>query len=104
MTIELPGVDLGKLENEAKEILKAQLDKVLEGAKEDVEEFVKEISKDMIRAIMEGRDDLKQALKDQLKVLAEINRIRITNAGIETVKFLVQLVGETIVAGAKVAV
>lgn len=50
---------------------------LVEGAAEDVQEFGFSIAADLMEAKLTGDDESEVALLDQLKVLAEINRIRV---------------------------
>lgn len=50
---------------------------LLSGAKEDLQAYGQEIGKDLIRAVKEDRPELEAELKEQLKLIAEIHRIRL---------------------------
>jgi hypothetical protein len=69
------------------------LDGLIQGAKEDLEEFGKAIAADLIRAVREKREDLLGELGHQLEVIAEINRIRLVNTTWAQISSIVQLVG-----------
>lgn len=69
------------------------LDGLIDGAKEDLEAFGKDIANDLIRAVKEKRQDLLSELGHQLEVLAEVNRIRLVNATWAQVTNVVMVVG-----------
>ena len=53
---------------------------VVEGAAEDIEEYVNDIAIDMTRVLKAGKSELDSELRAQLRLVAELNRIRIANA------------------------
>lgn len=67
------GRDLG---NEAMGALKG----ALEGAQGDIKQYGSEIGKDLVRAVREDRPALGAEVREQLKTLAEIQRVRLNNA------------------------
>ncbi len=54
---------------------------LVEGAEEDLKTYGLEIANNMIVAIRLGREDLRRELQDQLVMLGEIHRIKVSNAG-----------------------
>ena len=62
--------------------LRSHLVHALDGAADDIEQFVSDISIDLTRAVRVGKSELSDELKAQLLVLAEINRVRVRNASI----------------------
>lgn len=103
----MPGIDVDwdGLTGDLKDEVVAGLKGLVDGAKEDLQEFGSAIAKDLVRAVREKREDLLEELGDQIEGLAELNRIRAVNATWAQVKNFVAIVGRVAMkAIAKVAV
>ncbi len=66
----------GNLGDQAMEVLKGQLD----GATDDLKKFGAAIGKDMVRAVRDDRPEVISELKEQMKLVVEMNRIELNNA------------------------
>lgn len=55
----------------------AALKGLVDGAQEDLKTYGKAIAKDMVAAVRDNRPEIQSELREQLKVLAEIHRIRL---------------------------
>jgi hypothetical protein len=75
--------DLG-LEDIIKDSLEEGLQDLVEGAKEDFNQFVLAIQGDLLEAAIQGDEEIVDELKDQLKAVGELNRIRAVNESWET--------------------
>lgn len=74
---------LGRMSNtvdDVREVLTEELLELLQGAKSDIEEFGAAIALDLAEAAVRGDEDLQEALTDQLRVLAEANRLDIVDS------------------------
>lgn len=75
----MPEIDwdgLGKkLGEQGLDLLKDALD----GGAEDLKKYGVEIGKDMVRAVRDDRPELQRELKEQMKLIGEMNRIRLNN-------------------------
>lgn len=60
-------------------VISDSLVELVEGAEEDLKTYGVEIANGMIIAMRLGRADLRAELKDQVGMLAEIHRIRLSN-------------------------
>lgn len=98
--MDLTKIDLGKLQEDVKPVLASALSGIVEGAKEDIQQFAGEIGKDMLHAQLAGDDALVAQLLDQLEVLAEINRVRVEAHAWVVVKKVVSAVFSAVAAGA----
>lgn len=76
---------------------------IVEGAKEDLKEFAKAISEDLLEAHLEGDVDLQGQLADQVKILAEINRVRVEAHAWVVVQKIAKVAIEVAVKGAAAA-
>lgn len=81
-----PSIDWNVVTNTLADHLRGQVVDVLDGAAEDIEQFVNDISIDMTRAVRLGKSELQDELKAQLLVIAEINRVRVRNAANATLE------------------
>jgi len=70
-------INLDSLKEGVSDSIAEGLQGLVEGAKEDLKEFAKAISEDLLEAHLEGDVDLQGQLADQVKILAEINRVRV---------------------------
>lgn len=103
----LDNVDFDSVRAEVEEILKNSLDGLVQGAREDVQRYVFTISNDLVSAIRDGRDDLRQELLAQMGLLAEIHRIRLNRearATLGTVLEVAARVGRTLLQAAVAAI
>jgi hypothetical protein len=64
------------LGDQATDVLKG----LAKGAAEDLQKFGKDIALDLVRCIKENRPEVEAEVKEQMKVLAEINRIKFEGA------------------------
>lgn len=74
-------VDWSRVQLDLATMLKGELNGVLAGTADDLNNFALAISNDMTRAIREGRADLISELKGQARLLIEMNRLRLTGLG-----------------------
>ena len=72
---------------------------VLEGEAADLKSFGYEIGKDMVAAILQANQDWQFKLKGQLKLLAEIGRVRTNGASWDFASQALSLVFRAAVAG-----
>jgi len=63
------------------ELFKGELNGVLIGAAQDLNNFTIDIAQDMTRALRQGKTTLTDELRGQVKLMLEINRLRVTEAG-----------------------
>lgn len=63
--------------NELADLLKGELNGVLLGAAVDLNNFAVDIANDMTRALRQGKTTLTDELRGQVKLLLEINRLRV---------------------------
>ena len=75
-----PSIDWSVVTDNITQHLRGQLVGVLEGAADDIDQFINDISFDMTRAVRLGKTELQDELKAQLLVIAEINSVRVKNA------------------------
>lgn len=93
-------VNFERLTEDVGEALASALAEIVEGAKDDVKTFALDISGDLLHAQLSGNEDLTDQLLDQLKLLAEINRIRVEAKSWALVRMITQAVLKAAVAGA----
>lgn len=79
MSFDLTKVDIDRLKADVSDALAGALIDLVEGAEKDVKAYASQISMDLLEAHMIGNAAITARLLDQLKILAEINRVRITN-------------------------
>lgn len=72
-------IDWPGLSNELLGHIRKALGNLASGASEDLELFGREIAQDLVRAMQTGQSSLKDELLVQLRLIAEINRVRLTN-------------------------
>lgn len=58
-------------------VLKDELIGVVEGASQDIENFLVDISQDLTRAMRSGNSELTDEIKNQSMVVLELNRLRV---------------------------
>ena len=66
-----------------------QVEELLEGAKSDIQTFSRDIARNIVVAVRKGRTDLVDELKDQLGLLAEINRLRAIESAYDTIRIVI---------------
>lgn len=86
-------IDWDALAKTAGEEFKETLKGVVGGAEEDLREYGRAIMADTIRLLRSGGDGLRDELRAQAKLLAEINRIRINDGALEFVERLAVILG-----------
>lgn len=96
MKFNFRDMDFEGLQAEASAALQTALDGLLEGAAADLQQFVIEIGNDMTEAAVTGQTDLIDDLVDQLELVAEQNRIRLSNVAAETLRRTVRAVAKFI--------
>jgi predicted KAP-like P-loop ATPase len=74
------------------ENLKKSLTDVLEGSKDDIKNFIMQISNDLLIAAKEKRQDLVKELFEQLEMIAEKNKIVATKKTLEAVLNIIKTV------------
>lgn len=104
MSIDIEKLALHKLKGEVGDLLGETFQEVLEGAKDDLKKFGKAIAEGLLEASLGGDEDREDQLLDQLKVLAEINRIRLEGHAWVTAKAVVKMVFKAVVVGIKAAI
>lgn len=67
------------IKGELGDIISESLTELVEGAEEDLKAYSIEIARGMIVAMRTGRADLRRELQDQVVMLGEIHRIRLSN-------------------------
>lgn len=72
-------VNWGETATELASLLRGELSEVLSGAAQDLNNFTLDIANDMTRALRQGKDSLTDELRGQVKLLLEINRLRVRN-------------------------
>lgn len=70
-------VNWNETATELADLLKGELNGVLAGTAQDLNNFAVDIAQDMTRALRQGKSTLTDELRGQVKVLLEINRIRV---------------------------
>lgn len=104
MPLDLSKFDLDKLKLDVSRTLADGVGDLLEGSREDMEAFGAAIADDMLEAYLTGREDLTEILEAQLKVVAEINRVRAENHTWTVVTKVTRAILEAAVAGALAAI
>jgi len=103
MSLDLSKFDLVKLKKDVSAALADGISDLVEGSKEDVKLFTDAITKDMLEASLTGRTDLLTTLLDQLKVVGEMNRVRVENHTWIVVHKVIKAILEAAAAGALAA-
>ena len=75
--------DLGRIKEEAAEILIGASQGLLEGTLDDIEEVAEELAADLVEAAAEGDEDLLQITVSRIRLMGERARIRATDAAWE---------------------
>lgn len=98
----LDNLDLDQLRDNMADVLADGLRDLIEGAEEDVRSFVSEIARDMILARISDSDrgSTLEQLQNQLKIVAEINRVRVENHTWIVVTRIIQVALRSVVATA----
>lgn len=98
----IDNLDLDQLRGDLAGILADGLGDLIEGSQEDVRLFVSEIARDMILARISDsdQDSTLEQLQNQLKVVAEINRVRVENHTWIVVTRIIQVALRSVVATA----
>lgn len=77
MTDLLDNIDFGALELELTDLVVDSLEEVIDAAQVDLQKFGLAIAKNLVAVIREDRPDLLRSLKGQVRMLAEVNRVRL---------------------------
>lgn len=101
--MNLADIDFKRLQLDLTPVVANAIEHLLQGAREDIEAFASDITRDLVEAQMLGDDAMKAQLVDQLLVLGEINNIRLRNSTWLIVSTVVSSVIEAAVAGALAA-
>ena len=88
-------IDLDKLQQEFADILKPALEQLLEGAEEDLNAYLLEISRSALEAAQVGDDERLKELVAQLKALGEVHRLRAVDIVWGTIDSIVLVASET---------
>lgn len=75
----MESLDFKALAEQAGPKIATAVEPLLTGAKEDLQNYVKAATLDLIQARASGRKDLEKRLLGQLQALAEVHRIRSEN-------------------------
>lgn len=102
--VDLSNIDYDALIADLAPILTQGIEHLLEGAKNDIEKFATRITRLMVYAQLRGDEDMGEQLLDQLKLLAEIQSIRVRNASWTVVAAVVTMVFKAVAATIKTLV
>lgn len=72
-------LDEEKLKEDLLNILREAVENLIEGAQEDFENYLRDITAELVVAIRSGDKKMTDELKAQVKALGEINRLRAVN-------------------------
>lgn len=98
--MDLSRIDLDRLKADLTDALSDGLADLVDGAKQDIKDYASDISKNMLEAHLTGQGEIKEQLMNQLKVLAEINRVRVENHAWIVVRKVVETAFRAATAGA----
>jgi predicted neutral ceramidase superfamily lipid hydrolase len=73
------GLNWKIIREELSGVISDSLAELVEGAEDDLKAYAVGIANSLIIAVRTGRADLRQELQDQVVMIAEIHRIRISN-------------------------
>lgn len=68
---------------------------MLDGLKEDIRDFAMEIGRRIARAALANRPDLVEELKDQLLMLAEMERVKVVNETNDAINKVIDIIATT---------
>ncbi len=103
MSLDRTKFDVERLKKDIGSAITDGILDLVEGSKEDVEKFAQQIAWDMLEAQFEGEPEIQDQLLDQLKILGEINRVRVENHTWIVVFKVVRAILEAVVATAVAA-
>lgn len=98
--MDLNKLDLDRLKGDMTAALSDGLADLVEGTAEDLQAYSSAISQDLLLAGIAGDSDMQGQLLDQLKLLAELNRIRVENHAWVVVEKVVRVALRGVLAGA----
>lgn len=98
--MDLKNLDLERLKADVADSLSDALADLLEGAQADLQLYAESISRDALEAHLTGQEEIQGQLLDQLKLLAEIHRIRVENHAWTVVASVTRAVFRAALAGA----
>lgn len=98
--MDLTRIDFDRLKEDLGRTLADGLMDLVDGAQDDVQAFASDISRDLLLAGLQGNLKIQAQLLDQLKILAEINRVRVENHAWVVVGKIARVAIEAAVAGA----
>lgn len=98
--MDLTRIDFDRLKEDLGRTLADGLMDLVDGAQDDVQAFASDISRDLLLAGLQGNLKVQAQLLDQLKILAEINRVRVENHAWVVVGKIARVAIEAAVAGA----
>lgn len=98
--MDLSKLDLERLKQDVAGTLSDALADLLEGAHDDMQRYAEAISRDALEAHLTGQEEIQAQLLDQLKLLAEIHRIRVENHTWTVVASVTRAVFRAALAGA----
>lgn len=101
--LDLSRLDLERLKGDVAPLLAEALEGLVHGAKADVEAYAKQITDELLAATLTGDREAEAQLLDQLKLLAEINRLRVENHALTVVGRVTRMVFKAATAGAVAA-
>ncbi len=100
----LSDIDYEALIKDLAPILIQGIEHLLEGAKDDIENFGQRITRLMVFAELVGDQDMTLQLLDQLKLMAEIQSIRVRNESWTLLTAVVTMVFKAVGAAIKTAI
>jgi hypothetical protein len=96
MSFDLSKLDLDKLKGDVTDAVVVGVSGLLEGAAEDLQTFGQTITENALEAKLLGRNDLVQACMDQIRAIAEANRIRLNGVSWDAVKQVISAIFEVV--------
>lgn len=99
MSFDLATIDVDKLKKDVASALVSAISELVDGAEADIQNFATDISKDLLEAQLTGEKAITIQLLNQLKLLAEINSIRVRQQRWFVVEAVTKAVFEAALAG-----
>ena len=101
--MDLSKFDVSALKDGLTESLRVGFKDVVQGTEADVELFAQALAADLFDVIEEGNADAEAQIRDQIKVLAEINRVRVNGFAWATAERIARVAAELLEATIKAA-
>lgn len=100
MALDFNRFDLDTLRDELTDVLRETFQGVADGAEADLEAFGKAIAEDTVKALQaENPEECYRQIRDQIKVLTEIHRVRLAGVHLELISRVVKVLGKAAMAG-----